>query len=61
MSEAQTLEVEVTAIEQVTPLIKHFRLRPVSGEGMPPLLRRLAHRGGDAHTHAHAPQPPIRC
>ena len=35
MSEAQTLEVEVTAIEQVTPLIKHFKLRPVSGDAMP--------------------------
>jgi ferredoxin-NADP reductase len=35
MSEAQTLEVEVTAIEQVTPLIKHFQLRPVFGESMP--------------------------
>ena len=35
MSEAQTLEVEVTSIEQVTPLIKHFKLRPVSGDAMP--------------------------
>jgi ferredoxin-NADP reductase len=35
MSEAQTLEVEVTAIEQVTPLIKHFKLRPLAGESMP--------------------------
>jgi ferredoxin-NADP reductase len=35
MSEAQTLEVEVTAIEQVTPLIKHFELRPVAAGSMP--------------------------
>ncbi|HEX4151573.1 MAG TPA: PDR/VanB family oxidoreductase [Steroidobacteraceae bacterium] len=35
MSEAQTLEVEVAAIEQVTPLIKHFRLAPVGTEGLP--------------------------
>jgi ferredoxin-NADP reductase len=35
VSEAQTLEVEVTGIEQVTPLIKHFRLRPVNADSMP--------------------------
>jgi ferredoxin-NADP reductase len=35
VSEAQTLEVEVTAIEQVTPLIKHFKLSPVAGGSMP--------------------------
>jgi dimethylamine monooxygenase subunit B len=35
MSEAQTLEVEVTAVEQVTPLIKHFTLSLVNGESMP--------------------------
>lgn len=35
MSEAQTLEVEVTAIERVTPLIKHFTLSPVAGDRLP--------------------------
>jgi len=56
MSEAQTLEVEVTAIEQVTPLIKHFKLRPVAGESMP------AFSGGShivvvMHAHSRVPQP----
>jgi dimethylamine monooxygenase subunit B len=35
MSEEQTIAVEVTGIEQVTPLIKHFRLSPVGGGNMP--------------------------
>ncbi len=35
MSEAQTLEVVVAAVEQVTPLIKHFTLAPVTGDSMP--------------------------
>jgi dimethylamine monooxygenase subunit B len=35
VSEAQTLAVEVTAIEQITPLIKHFKLSPVGGGSMP--------------------------
>lgn len=35
MSGSQTLTVEVTAIEQVTPLIKHFKLVPVDGGTMP--------------------------
>ena len=35
MSEAQTIEVEVTAIERLTPLIKHFRLSPVAGGTLP--------------------------
>ena len=35
MNEAQTIAVEVCAIEQVTPLIKHFKLKPVAGGGMP--------------------------
>jgi ferredoxin-NADP reductase len=35
VSEAQTLAVEVTAIEQVTPLIKHFRLAAVGGADLP--------------------------
>jgi dimethylamine monooxygenase subunit B len=35
VSESQTLSVEVTAIEQITPLIKHFKLAPVVGDKMP--------------------------
>jgi ferredoxin-NADP reductase len=35
MTEAATIEVEVTAIDQVTPLIKHFRLAPVDGGTLP--------------------------
>jgi dimethylamine monooxygenase subunit B len=35
MSEEQTLPVVVSAIEQITPLIKHFRLAPVGGGSMP--------------------------
>lgn len=35
MSEAQTLAVEVTAVEQITPLIKHFTLAPAAGGQMP--------------------------
>jgi ferredoxin-NADP reductase len=33
--DAQTLAVEVTAIEQVTPLIKHFKLAAVDGADLP--------------------------
>ena len=32
---AQTLGVEVVGIEQITPLIKHFKLAPVSGGSLP--------------------------
>jgi ferredoxin-NADP reductase len=35
MNEAQTIEVEVRAIEQITPLIKHFTLAPAGGGSMP--------------------------
>lgn len=35
MNNAQTLVVEVKAIEQVTPLIKHFKLAPVDGGELP--------------------------
>jgi dimethylamine monooxygenase subunit B len=35
MSEEQTIPVVVTHIEQVTPLIKHFRLAPLGGGRMP--------------------------
>ncbi len=35
MSEEQTLAVEVSAIERLTPLIKHFTLSPVGGGSMP--------------------------
>jgi ferredoxin-NADP reductase len=35
LSQAQTLAVEVTAIEQVTPLIKHFTLSAVDGTELP--------------------------
>ncbi len=35
MSSAQTLAVEVTAIEQVTPLIKHFTLAAADGRALP--------------------------
>ncbi len=35
MNPAQTLQVVVTAIEQVTPLIKHFTLAAVGGEPLP--------------------------
>jgi ferredoxin-NADP reductase len=35
MSDGGTLHVEVTAIEQITPLIKHFTLRPVDGLPLP--------------------------
>src|SRR3984885_8393175 len=35
MSEEQTLAVEVSAIERLTPLIKHFTLAPVGGGSMP--------------------------
>ncbi len=56
VSEAQTLAVEVTAIEQITPLIKHFKLAPVVGGAHARILRRLAHHRGDARRHARAPQ-----
>jgi ferredoxin-NADP reductase len=35
VNDAQTLAVEVTGIEQVTPLIKHFKLAPVDGVPLP--------------------------
>ena len=35
MSDAQTIAVEVIGIEQVTPLIKHFKLAPVAGGTLP--------------------------
>src|ERR1700735_4825701 len=35
VSEEQTLAVEVSAIERLTPLIKHFTLAPVGGGSMP--------------------------
>jgi ferredoxin-NADP reductase len=35
VSEDQTLPVEVTAIEQVTPLIKHFKLAALGGGALP--------------------------
>jgi hypothetical protein len=31
VNDAQTIAVEVVGIEQVTPLIKHFKLAPVGG------------------------------
>jgi ferredoxin-NADP reductase len=35
MTDAQTLDVVVTAIEQITPLIKHFTLAPAAGGTLP--------------------------
>jgi ferredoxin-NADP reductase len=35
LNDSQTLAVEVTAIEQVTPLIKHFKLASVDGGALP--------------------------
>ena len=35
MNDAQTLDVVVTAIEQITPLIKHFTLAPAAGGTLP--------------------------
>jgi ferredoxin-NADP reductase len=35
VSEAETIAVEVTAVEQITPLIKHFKLAPVAGGSLP--------------------------
>ncbi len=35
MNDAQTLAVEVAAIEQVTPLIKHFTLQGADGNALP--------------------------
>ena len=37
MNDAQTLAVEVTAVEQVTPLIKHFTLAAADGAALPAL------------------------
>jgi hypothetical protein len=37
MKQAATIPVEVAAIEQVTPLIKQFTLRPVGGGNCRPL------------------------
>lgn len=36
MSHAETIPVEVTAVEQVTPLIKQFTLGPAAGGELPP-------------------------
>ena len=36
MSHAATIPVEVTAVEQVTPLIRQFTLGPVAGAELPP-------------------------
>jgi ferredoxin-NADP reductase len=35
VNDAQTIAVEVIGIEQVTPLIKHFKLAPVGGGSLP--------------------------
>ena len=35
MNDAQTIAVEVVEIEQVTPLIKHFKLAPIGGGSLP--------------------------
>ena len=35
MNDAQTLAVEVVGVEQVTPLIKHFKLAAVGGGSLP--------------------------
>jgi len=35
VSDSQTIAVEVIGIEQVTPLIKHFRLAPLHGQSLP--------------------------
>jgi ferredoxin-NADP reductase len=35
VNDAQTLAVEVTAVEQVTPLIKHFTLASADGGALP--------------------------
>ena len=35
MNDAQTIAVEVIGIEQVTPLIKHFKLAPIGGGTLP--------------------------
>ncbi len=35
MNEAQTIAVQVTAVEQVTPLIKHFTLAAADGSALP--------------------------
>jgi ferredoxin-NADP reductase len=35
VNDAQTIAVEVVGVEQVTPLIKHFKLAPVGGGSLP--------------------------
>src|SRR5450432_4248061 len=35
VNDAQTIAVEVVGIEQITPLIKHFKLAPVGGGTLP--------------------------
>ncbi len=35
MNDAQTIAVEVIGVEQVTPLIKHFKLAPIAGGSLP--------------------------
>ena len=35
MNDAQTIAVEVVGVEQITPLIKHFKLAPVAGAQLP--------------------------
>jgi dimethylamine monooxygenase subunit B len=35
VNDAQTISVEVIGIEQVTPLIKHFKLAPIGGDSLP--------------------------
>jgi dimethylamine monooxygenase subunit B len=63
VNEEQTLAVEVTAVEQITPLIKHFTLSPVGGGTLPAfsggshivvVMRAGAHsdvRRGNARVH----------
>jgi ferredoxin-NADP reductase len=35
MSDGQTIAVEVTGVEQITPLIKHFTLTRIGGGALP--------------------------
>ena len=44
VSEEQTLAVEVSAIERLTPLIKHFTLAPVGGGSAPASDRSRSQR-----------------
>ena len=57
MIDAQTLAVVVTAIEQITPLIKHFKLAAADGGALPAFSGGshiiVVMRGGVAHP----PQP----